>query len=157
MPSQMSASLFRWFPMWPLPMMPWTSLYSPLAWPPSPDIWPWTPTPRHWTWDPTYHWHLWPTLETCSNLFISGPPQKCHLVVVNEAHTVCQASGTYPTGMLPFVFQSNFKMFRHFSFIKYCFFPFHINLDIIIGDLVVFLISLPAYEFHWNNLLNFLF
>ena len=74
-------------PMWPLPMMHWTSLYRAL---PSPHIRPKTPLEQH----------RGSSLETCSNLFIWWPSPAtsggCHW------STTCgfQARGTHPTGML---------------------------------------------------------
>ena len=78
-------------PMWPLPMMHWTSLYR-APWPRA-HI-PHTPHPRHETSlyrDPVWpqspgHGHIWwPSLETCSKLFILGPVE--YWIVLNETNT----------------------------------------------------------------------
>ena len=48
---------------------------SPQTWPPACDIW-------------------WPSLETCSNLFIWGPPPfQEHVVVPTETRTICGGGG----------------------------------------------------------------
>ena len=112
----------------------------PLCLPPSPNIWPGTSHTRPQTLDLGSHLPLtscnqhWRPVQTCS---LEYPPE----VTSGGGHWSTydlQAGGTHPTGMLSFVFQSIQKknlMFRQFSFIKYIL----INLDIIIGDLVVFL------------------
>ena len=96
-------SLFvhRWVPIWPLPMINWTKLYRaldirprthPKPSPPASDIW-------------------WPSLETCSNLFISGcpHPQEWHLVLAIGAHTV-SASDQYACYLNAFLFLMLFSV-----------------------------------------------
>ena len=92
-------------PMLPLPIMHWNSLYIP----PPLDI-------RHGTPPASDIW--WPSLETCSDLFTSGPlPNQYWHLVATEAHTVCKRAGVHLTGM--FCFANGFESggLVEFSFI----------------------------------------
>ena len=98
----------RGVPRLPLPVMHWTSLYSP------------NPTP--WTWDLTvqgppypllvaFGGHHWTPVQICS---LQNPPQWCwHLVMIIEACMVA-ASGHYASYWNAFLcFQWFFDMFVH--------------------------------------------
>ena len=96
-------SVHRRDPMWPLPMMHWFSLYRA----------PWTSDlgTRPTLPPPLYSSNIWWwSLDTCSNLFIWGPPQ---LVTSGGCHWKwstysVQAGGSDPTGMLSCLFNMFF-------------------------------------------------
>ena len=82
--------------MWPLPMMHWRSLYSPLA--------PGLPLFRHGTWDHPVGDVWWPCLVTCSNLYTWGPPPTILTFGDHQSTYRRQAGGTHHFGMLSCLF-----------------------------------------------------
>ena len=109
-------------PIWPLPMLHWTSLYRALPSPPYVQRPP-PPTP---TLAPSRHRTLlysplppandiwWPSLETCSNLFTSGPPShQCWYLVAIE---VCMVGASGQNAFL-LMFYSRFGHLKLYSLV----------------------------------------
>ena len=96
-------------PMWSLPMMHWTSLYRAPTGNPSPalhlDMGPDCTGATHGTSlyrclissYPADIW--WPSLETCSNLFILGPPTGADIRWLFKHYSWCKQGVAHPTGM----------------------------------------------------------
>ena len=106
--------------MWPLPMMPWTSLYSHRN--PTLDNRPGNPLPSDIRPGSPCYWHL---VANTGDLF--------KIIYLRTPRSEIWWYAFY---------LNTFLFFNHFSFIPYCFFPFHSNLDIIIGDFSYQLTSL---------------